>query len=164
MKYIKKILIITLLISFITPPAWCNAVTKIYSSHYNTLQEKITHDSNGGYFVETLDTFETPQTDISIYSTSNIKSTSKTIRYYNSNDVLCWSYTLKASFNVNSRSSSVYINSSASANIYKTTWSIASENHSGSGNVATGTIKMKTSKTSVPRTITIKCDKNGNFI
>lgn len=167
MKYMKKKIIIAFLTALVIQPSWNNtkAASKETSafSLADTQRAKITYDKNGGYFVETLDDYETPSAKVSTYSTTSTKSKTKTVKYYNSNNTLCWSYTLKASFKVKSGISATYISSSASADIYKSTWSVAGENHSGSGNTATGNIKMKTSKTTITKTITIKCDKNGNF-
>ena len=123
---------------------------------------KIIPDNHGGYFVEVLE--DSPLSPvISTYSTATIKTKTKTVSHYNSNNALCWSYSLTASFKVNKGVSATYYSSSAQAKIYKTSWSVASEKHSGSGNTATGTITMKTSAATLTRTITIKCDKNGNF-
>lgn len=47
--------------------------------------------------------------------------------------------------------------------IYKTSWNTVSEKHFGSKNTATGSITMKTTKKTVTKKITIKCDKDGNF-
>ena len=129
------------------------------------IQEIITYDEHGGYYVETLE--NTPiQNTLSLTSTARVntlKSKTKTVRYYNDNNVLCWSYALKASFKVKKGTNAIYDSSSASAKIYKTSWNTVSEKHFGSKNTATGSITMKTTKKTVTKKITIKCDKDGNF-
>lgn len=123
---------------------------------------KIIPDNHGGYFVEVLE--DSPLSPFtSTCSAATIKTKTKTVSHYNSNNVLCWTYSLTASFKVKKGVSATYYSSSAQAKIHKTSWSVASEKHSGSGNKATGTITMKTSSTVSSKTVTIKCDKNGNF-
>ena len=124
-------------------------------------QEDIDYDR----FQEHLE--NTPiQNTLSLTSTARVntlKSKTKTVRYYNDNNVLCWSYALKASFKVKKGTNAIYDSSSASAKIYKTSWNTVSEKHFGSKNTATGSITMKTTKKTVTKKITIKCDKDGNF-
>ena len=82
---------------------------------------------------------------------NTLKSKTKTVRYYNDNNVLCWSYALKASFKVKKGTNAIYDSSSASAKIYKTSWNTVSEKHFGSKNTATGSITMKTTKKTVTK-------------
>ena len=158
LKTIKKLVTTILLttITFQTSTIISHAAfTKTIPS---PIQEIIT-------YVETLE--NTPiQNTLSLTSTARVntlKSKTKTVRYYNDNNVLCWSYALKASFKVKKGTNAIYDSSSASAKIYKTSWNTVSEKHFGSKNTATGSITMKTTKKTVTKKITIKCDKDGNF-
>ena len=155
LKTIKKLVTTILLttITFQTSTIISHAAfTKTIPS---PIQEIITYDEHGGYYVETLE--NTPiQNTLSLTSTARVntlKSKTKTVRYY----------ALKASFKVKKGTNAIYDSSSASAKIYKTSWNTVSEKHFGSKNTATGSITMKTTKKTVTKKITIKCDKDGNF-
>lgn len=167
MRYMKKITTLVLLATLVVQPSKNNISAAVKGINTFSLADKqqveITYDNDGGYFVETLDDCETTLPKATSYSTTSTISKTKTVKYYNSSNALCWSYTLKASFRVKLGVSATYRSSSASGNLYKSTWSIASEKHSGSGNIASGTIRMTTKSTTIAKTITIKCDKNGNF-
>ena len=97
LKTIKKLVTTILLttITFQTSTIISHAAfTKTIPS---PIQEIITYDEHGGYYVETLE--NTPiQNTLSLTSTARVntlKSKTKTVRYYNDNNVLCWSYALK---------------------------------------------------------------------
>ena len=129
-------------------------------------RSQIVYDDNGGYFVETLEN-TLPSLNSSVlsattYNAVTTKTKTKSVKYYNSKNVLCWKYSLTASFNVKIGSSVSYKSSSASLD-NQNSWSFVSEKHSGSGSKAYGTIKMKKNGTTIAKTITIQCDKNGNF-
>ena len=94
LKTIKKLVTTILLttITFQTSTIISHAAfTKTIPS---PIQEIITYDEHGGYYVETLE--NTPiQNTLSLTSTARVntlKSKTKTVRYYNDNNVLCWSY------------------------------------------------------------------------
>ena len=132
----------------------------------NAVQTTITYNDDGGYYIETLEVIPNQQ-EMSTFSagtnsTTTTKSYLKTARYYDSNNVLCWSYSLTAVFTVKTGISATYKSSKASLNNTKS-WSVVSESHSGSGSKATGTIKMKNNGTTKSKTVTIQCDKYGNF-
>lgn len=114
-------------------------------------------DSNGGYWVETI---TTPQ---SIYGTKTQKTSTKTTKYYNANDELCWKYSLTATFSVNTGVSATCTDSSAKLSIYKSGYSLYNEKHSHSGNEATGTIKIKHNGVVKAKTISLTCTKNGTI-
>ena len=148
LKTIKKLVTTILLttITFQTSTIISHAAfTKTIPS---PIQEIITYDEHGGYYVETLE--NTPiQNTLSLTSTARVntlKSKTKTVRYYNDNNVLCWSYALKASFKVKKGTNAIYDSSSASAKIYKTSWNTVSEKHFGSKNTATGNNKKNRDK------------------
>ena len=159
LKTIKKLVTTILLttITFQTSTIISHAAfTKTIPS---PIQEIITYDEHGGYYVETLE--NTPiQNTLSLTSTARVNTLKSK---NNDNNVLCWSYALKASFKVKKGTNAIYDSSSASAKIYKTSWNTVSEKHFGSKNTATGSITMKTTKKTVTKKITIKCDKDGNF-
>ena len=99
---------------------------------------------------------------INITSFTQILKKTKSVKYYASNNTLRWTYYLTASFNVRPGISSNYRTSSADVAIYNNSWSFVSEKHSGSGTIATGTIIMSNGA-NLSKTITIECDKYGNF-
>ncbi|MDE6850923.1 MAG: hypothetical protein K2J67_00325 [Lachnospiraceae bacterium] len=173
MKNMKKWILFTLTAAILLP--WNLSTAKAATDPTNskpltdTTQTTITSDNNGGYFVETLEntlpSWNTSTISASVLSTTTPTTTmskTKTVKYYNSKNVLCWSYSLTATFNVKRGISSNYKSSKASLNNYNS-WSIVSESHSGSSTKATGTIKMKKNGTTISKTVTILCDKYGNF-
>lgn len=149
---------------FMIYPDTAKAEVKIPKSLQSAVAKntKITYDSQGGYYVETLES-TTPINSILSASSTSTKSKTKTLKYYNSNNALCWSYSLTASFKVNSGVSATYKSSSASGEIYRSGWSNVSESHSGSGSTASGTIRMKSGNSTISRTVIIRCSKNGTF-
>lgn len=170
MKNITKIIIFILSVAILLPGNFstAKAATEITISKSLTspTQTAITNVNNGGYFVETLEN-TLPSSNLSTISASVLNSTktlskTKTVKYYNSQNVLCWSYSLTATFKVTMGLDSTYKSSTASLN-NANSWSFVSESHSGSGTKATGTIKMKKNGTTISKTVTIICDKYGNF-
>ena len=140
----------------------CKAATKTSNQ-----QCEIIYDEYGGYYVETMessDLVSIPTTCVSTLSVPQVSPTSKTksIKYYNSNNTLCWKYSLTATFNIKKGISVSYKSSKASLS-NNNSWNCVSEHHSGSGGTATGTIKMQTTGKTISKTVTIKCDKNGKF-
>lgn len=161
-RFFALAILIALSMSFNRNVADASAKNIDAFSSVDNASMKIIPDNHGGYFVEALE--DSPLSPVtSTCSAATIKTKTKTLYYYNSNNILCWSYSLTASFKVKKGVSATYYSSSAQAKISNASWSVASEKHSGSGNTATGTITMKTSATALTRTATIKCDKNGNF-
>lgn len=170
MKNITKVMIFILSAAMLLPlnHSTAQAATDTISSEApaNTIQTTITHDDDGGYYIETLEVLPTLQEMSTVSagtnSTITTKSYLKTTRCYDPNGVLCWSYSLTAVFTVKTGISATYKSSKASLNNTKS-WSVVSESHSGSGSKATGTIKMKNNGTTKSRTVTIQCDRFGNF-
>lgn len=133
----------------------------------NAAHTTVTYDDNGGYFVETLEDSTVPTICASIYtantySAATTKAKTKTVTYYNEKNQFCWSYLLTATFTVKPGVSATYKSSKASLD-NTNSWTVVSESHSGSGPKATGTINMKKNGYAISRTVTIRCDKNGNF-
>lgn len=112
-----------------------------------------------GYTVITTTETVSP---IAALSTTKTKSASKTYSYYNANNVLCWTYTLNATFMYDGQLV-VCSNVSSSAAIYKSNWSLASESCSKQSNTATGSAKFKNATTSKTANLTITCTKNGTI-
>lgn len=165
-KLLVFVLIVTISLPFAASPAKAAANTANRIIYDDIAQTNIIYDDNGGYFVETLEntnhSLNTSTFPISVNSNTVTKSKTKTVSYYNSNNVFCWSYSLTATFNIKLGSSVTYKSSKASLDKMNS-WSVVSESHSGSGTKASGTIKMKKNGTTISRTVTIQCDKNGNF-
>lgn len=107
------------------------------------------------------------QEDISLFA-SGTKSKSKTGYYYDGdNNELRWSVTLNATFSYTG-SSATCTKASTSYKIYDSAWKVKEANATRSGRTATGDFLVKKywlgiiTKT-VPLTITISCDNNGNI-
>ncbi len=166
-KTLATLTILATLATTFLMPSHANAAS--YINKQTSLAGKevsISYDGFGGYFVESLEDsvpYQTSLLKIATASSNEVLSKTKTVKYYNSNNVLLWFYSLTASFNVNRGVSSTYKSSSAKATISNTAWSVADENHSGSGTKASGTIKMMKNNITVSKTINITCDKYGNF-
>ena len=158
--------ITTLILIILTVIAGCipGTTSMAASPSSNVSKTTITYDNYGGYYVETLSDTVLPISSSSVCYSSNsqVLTKAKTAKYYSSNNTLCWSYTLIASFNVTRGVKSVYRTSRAESAIYNNSWSFVSEKHSGSGTIATGTIIMSNGA-NLSKTITIECDKYGNF-
>ncbi len=159
-------LIAVILLPFAVPVAVKAATSTESSKDYiDTTQTKIIYDEDGGYFVEiledTLPLLDSFKLSANARSTTTTKTKTKTIKYYKKS-VLCWKYSLTATFSIRLGSSVTYKSSKASL-VNSNDWSVVSERHSGSKEKATGTIKMKKNNTVISRTVTICCDKNGHF-
>ena len=171
MKKIVKIFILIFAILLPSATSTVKAATDTVNLDTCTdiTQIQIIHEDNGGYFVETLESTPYSLDDVSMLSTradstatTTTKTKTKTVKYYNSKNVLCWSYSLTATFSIKLGNSATYKSSKASLD-NSNDWTVVSESHSGSGAKASGTIKMKKNGTTLSRTVTIQCDKNGNF-
>ncbi len=147
-------------LGLITPTAVVSASTQTYTENIKTM------DSNGGYWVETITTSapaSTSRASYATYAASTTQTATKTTKYYNSNNELCWQYSLTAQFRVNKGTSVTCVDSSAKLSIYKSSYTLSSEKHSHSGNKATGTIRIKHNGVTKAKTITITCSKNGTI-
>lgn len=170
MKNITKVMIFILSAAMLLPldHSTAQAATDTISSKplANAVQTTITYDDDGGYCVETLEVIPTPQemstASAGTSSTTTTKKGIKTKKHYNSNNEICWSYSLTAVFTVKTGISATCKDSTASLNNYKS-WSMVSESHSGSGSYATGNIKMKKNGTTISKTVTIQCDRYGTI-
>lgn len=170
MKNIAKVMIFILSVAMLLSlnHSTAQAATDTISSEAlaNAIQTTITYDDDGGYCVETLEIIPIQQEMSTVSadtsSTTTTKKGIKTKYHFNSNNTLCWSYSLTAIFTVKTGISATYKSSTASLDNAKS-WSIVSESHSGSGSKATGTIQMQNNGITISKTITIHCDRYGNF-
>lgn len=142
-------------ITNITTTATTYAATKTLSPHTTIIEEP-----DGGYYVKTIT--ETPVNNISTYSTTTKKGTVN-YAHYDSNNALCWRYSLTGTFSVNYGISATCTGATAKLSIYNADYSPYSEKHSYSGATATGTIKIKYFGFIKSATVSITCDKYGNF-
>ena len=158
-KMFKKISILVLtcciLISLTQRPLQVSASTR------NNAKNNIIYMDDGDYII--VSTFLPPApSTFSTYSTVSTISPSKSYKYYNAKDELCWSFTLYATFKYDGILVACTDTSSTAA-IYKSTWSLVSKSTSKNGGEAIGTIHVKTSAKSVSKTLTITCTKNGTI-
>lgn len=94
------------------------------------------------------------------------KSGSVTADYYESTGILAWTVTLTAAFTYNGTTSSC-TSANVSVNIFVNSWYTASRYVSWSGNTAAANVTMAKTVSgttiSVPVTLTLSCDANGNL-
>lgn len=156
---IKKlfILILTLFVflSTINTDTTHAAVKYEFSSHTTIIREP-----DGGYYVKTIT--ESPLPDVSVNSVTT-RSGKVDYEYYNNNNILCWKYVLDGTFYINFGVSSKCTNVTANFFSYKSGYTLNYENHSYSGNKATGSVKVQHKDDIRSKTLSIVCDKNGNF-
>ena len=147
MKRILSILLVCLILGISIPVSYADAAS---------VTEQTTYFADGSYCVETLTVCAN---EIATYSTT--KSATKTAKYYDSTDKLCWKYDLTASFQVNSGVSATCTSCSDTVNLYVAEWTFVSKSATNSGNKATGTAKMKKNGKVATKTLTLTCSKNG---
>lgn len=131
-----------------------------------TEEKTVDYDENGNYEVITVKTL--PQLPTTMYSTYSTNSTvSKTgiavLDYFNSKDELCWEYVLTGYFTVNKGVSSKCTKATAQLDIFKSAWDYKKESRSISGNSVTGKITVTKGLLVKTRSITLICNKYGNF-
>jgi hypothetical protein len=156
-KAISVLLTLCCIISLSYPAVQVSAAEN--SSGYTVLStEKIAQDD--GYLLVTI---ESPESSgASTRSTTNSKEARGVYSYYNASNVLCWSYTLNATF-LYDGTLVACTKVSASSDIYKANWSACNESHSKKGNVASGSITFKNQTNHKDVSISITCSKNGTL-
>lgn len=113
---------------------------------------------NGDYVIETI----TENAGISTTRAASTKSGYKTSVYYNSSDVAIFGVRVDGTFSY-TETSSWSTSASATVYIYDDSGSYVSKSASYSSNYATATGKVKYNYVTIPRTVTLYCDKNGNL-
>ena len=95
------------------------------------------------------------------------KAANELYKYYSAADELQWIVTLSADFTFNGTTSSCTYVREPKVEVYAGKWSAVSKSASKVGNVATGKVEMKKGglfiSKSIPVTVTLSCDKNGNL-
>lgn len=128
-----------------------------YSSALTEVDTMIEYYEDGSYGVIFI------QKD---YGKSNSATETKTYKYYDSNNNLCWKASITASFTYNGVTASC-TSVSKSTTIYDTSWRCTASSCSKSGATATGSFTFKHYVLGIPvktinKTLTLTCDKNGN--
>lgn len=129
--------------------------------------EQIVYYNDGSYLIINLEETENYSVSGTKAVQANSKSGNKTCTYYENTGVAVWAVTLSASFTYDGNSSSCTA-ANCSVNIYDSAWYVISKSTSRSGNTATANVTMGkkvlgvTTKT-VPCTLTLSCDVNGNL-
>lgn len=157
MKIVKRLSLFLLVMLFcVSVPFGAFAQTTEKS------QTEVQYFEDGSYLV-----IETQEEGISLFA-SGTKSKSKIGYYYDGDDnELRWSVTLSATFSYTG-SSATCTSASTSYKIYDSAWKVKEATASRSGRTATGDFLVKKywlgiiTKT-VPLTLTISCDNNGNI-
>lgn len=125
----------------------------------STENSEIIYFDNGSYIVTTI--IESPE----LSRATGTKTGQKTIDYYNSDDEIQWTATLKGTFNYTG-SSATCTSASISHYIYDSSWKFTSETATKSGNKATGNVIVKhyflgiATKT-VEESFTLTCSATG---
>lgn len=158
----KKIISFVLLLTFFV--AELSFTTTAHAATPSPIvSSTVIKDTDGGYYIETVTEDNSVLPFVyGTYSTTTQTKT-KTTKYYNSNNVLCWQYFLTGTFLINMGVSATCTDSSAKLSLYNTDYSLHSESHSHSGNKATGTIKMNYKGNIKSKAISITCSKNGTY-
>jgi hypothetical protein len=156
-KAVSLLLTLCCIITLTCPAAQVSAADD--SSGYTIVStEKVAQDD--GYLLVTIKTPES--SGASTRSTTHSKEAIGVYSYYNASNVLCWSYTLNATF-LYDGTLVVCTAVSSSAAIYKSNWSFSNESHSKKGNVASGSITFKNQTNHKDVSISITCSKNGTI-
>lgn len=113
---------------------------------------------NGDYVIETV----AESTDTPITRATNTKSGHKTSVYYNSSNVAIFGVRVDGAFSYTG-TTSWSTSGSATVYIYDSSASYISKSASHSSNYASATGKVKYNYVTIPRTVTLYCDKNGNL-
>lgn len=113
---------------------------------------------DGNYVIETV----TENTDTLTTRATSTKSGYKTSVYYNSSNVAIFGVRVDGTFSYTG-TSSWSTSAAATVYIYDDSGSYVSKSASYSSNYATATGKVKYNYVTIPRTVTLYCDKNGNL-
>lgn len=132
----------------------------------NIISQETTETEDGGRVVITVkDTTKISNSSASTMATTHTKSASKVFSYYNANNVLCWTFTLNATFKYDKTALVVCTDVSSSAAIYKANWSLVSKTHSKKANQATGkgVFNLSPSNVHYNGPLTITCNILGDI-
>lgn len=155
----KKNIFLSLLLTFVMLISSVSVSASAYEDNQNNVFVEYLND--GSYII-------TNTVKITNNSRAYTKQGYRTATYYNSNDVVQWTYTLNATFSYNPGVSSTCTSVSDSYSISNDNWYIDSHSCWKSGNTAYGTVTMKhkllgvTTQT-VTRDISLSCDSYGNL-
>lgn len=139
--------------------------TILANAEGNSPESEILYYDDGSYAVITITYGLASNAEVN--ASKSIKSGSKTVSYYDDSGALKWKATLTASFTYDGSTSSCTSANSTVA-ICDSDWYVISNNSGHAGNTATANVTMGrrylgvTVKT-VPVTITLSCDANGNL-
>lgn len=134
-------------------------------STFILVSETVEYLADGSYITTRI--YESPNV-VSSRAATYEKSGEKLVTYNNSDGKMVWKYLLSATFVVNPGVSATCKACYGTPSVLDSSWSVASNVPSGSGNKATGKITMQrkvlgTVVQTVSKTITITCDANGKL-
>lgn len=117
---------------------------------------------DGSYFITTL----VSPNSLSV-STSSTRTGKKTSTYYSSSNTKLWSVTVTGTFSYNG-STSVCTKSSVSTTIYAPTWKVKQSSSSKKGYTASASATVSqylnsTATSTITRSVSLSCDKNGKL-
>ena len=124
-----------------------------------TANESIEYYADGSYLVTTITE--------SVSRASGTKTQSKAQSYYDSSDNLEWKITLTGTFTYNGTSATC-TSASCNVDVYASNWYLISKSASKSGNTASSDVTMGQKLLGITiskpnYTMTLTCDKDGNF-
>ncbi len=152
-KALSLLLTICCLASLLLQPLPASAATNIVS-------EETIKEEDGYTVITTIE--EIPENEP--YATTHTKKAQKVYCHYNTNDKLCWAYTLNGVFEYDGNLV-VCISVSSTVDIYRTAWSLYSEDCDRERNRAYGkaVFKLKPSGVKKPAPLEITCNKLGTI-
>ncbi len=129
------------------------------AAEMTTADENTVYFDDGSYMVTVIEEVRT--------RASNTVTQTKSRTYYNSDDVAEWKITLTGTFTYNGTTSSC-TSASCNVDVYASNWYTVSKSASKSGNTASCTVTMGKTFLGITiskpvHTLTLTCDKDGNF-
>lgn len=156
-------LVLTLLLVFSSFP-----FAKASADEFKNEPEIICYE-DGSYTIITMEEQLAPVDGCTagLKAITSTKNASKTYTHYDSSGSVVWAVTLSASFTFDGTTSTCTA-ASCSISIYNSAWYTVSSSTSRSGNTATANVTMGrkvlgVTVQTIPITITLSCDANGNL-
>lgn len=122
---------------------------------------------DGSYLVTTITEQPNNLSQISLFSSTNTKTKTKTVNFYNSSDKLMWYVQVKGTFTYGNGSAKC-TNAQVSAQSRSSNWKISSKSARKSGNkaIASATAKFYNGIALIQtmnKTVTLTCSPTGQF-
>ena len=137
----------------------CLSPCAAFAAETVAVNEDVVYFEDGSYIVTIAEEI--------VSRASGIKTQTKSRTYYDSNDVAEWKITLTGIFSYNG-SSATCTESTCSVDVYASNWYLISKTAEKSSNIASCTVTLGKTFLGITiskpvHTLTIVCDKDGNF-